>query len=179
MATGQATATAAEPLLRPRAAGHDGAMTQPPPAPRSLPLLAGCSALVLVAAILAPWAGLLLGDLAAGAVPDHPVLDGSILLLQATSATLMVYMLAATWFATPWFERRGVLSAAAGMGLLVLWVAVDEVVADWRSHPWVQVIPEFLGLERYSGLVANLGTALLATVLLLVGAAQLLTRPKE
>ena len=67
----------------------------------------------------------------------------------------------------------------AGMGLLVLWVAVDEVVADWRSHPWVQVIPEFLGLERYSGLVANLGTALLATVLLLVGAAQLLTRPKE
>jgi hypothetical protein len=154
-------------------------MTQPPPAPRSLPVLAGCAALALVATLLVPWLGLLLDALPAGAAPDHPTLGDAALLLQGTAATLLVYLLAATWFATPWFERRGVLPAAAGLGLLAFWLAVDEVVDDWRTHPWVQVVPEFFGLERYSALVANLGTAVLASVLLLVGAALLLTRPPQ
>jgi len=179
MSSVTASATAERPFLSLPVPGHDWAMTQPPPAPRSLPVLAGCAALALVAAILVPWAWLLLDALPAGAAPDQPPLGGMIVLVQGTATTLLVHLLAATWFATPWFERRGVVPAAAGLVLLAFWLAVDEVVADWRSHPWVQVVPEFLGLERYSALVANLGTAVLASVLLLVGAALLLTRPRQ
>ncbi|MEN0070132.1 MAG: hypothetical protein AAGC63_03890 [Propionicimonas sp.] len=154
-------------------------MTQPPPAPRSLPVLAGLSAIALVVAILVPWLGLLMAGPAAGVVPERPALAPAVFLLQAVSGTLLVYLVAATWFATPWFERRGVLPALAGLALYVVWDGVDDIVANWRTHPWVQVVPEALGLESYSALVANLGTALIAVILLVVGGALLLTRPQE
>lgn len=153
-------------------------MTPPPAAPRSLPVLAGSAALGVVAAIGWVWVPPVLAGLASGRVPEAAGHGQPQTLALAVTGTLLVYLLAATWFATPWFERRGVLPAAVGLVGYAAWMMVDDVVANWRTHPWVKVVPELLGLERYSTLVANLGTALIAVILLLVGAALLLTTPR-
>jgi hypothetical protein len=155
-----------------------GAMTPPPAAPRSLPVLAGSAALGVVAVIGWVWLPPLLDGLASGRVPAAVGHSQPQTLALGVLGTLLVYLLAATWFATPWFERRGVLPAAAGLAVHAGWMLLDEAVANWRTHPWVKVIPELIGLERYSTLVADLGTALISVILLLVGAALLLTRPR-
>lgn len=149
----------------------------PPAAPRSLPVLAGSAALAMAASLVWIWLPPMLGGLSAGRLPEGVSPAGPQLLTLSVAQGLMVYLLAATWFATPRYERRGVLSAGAGMLLHTGWLMVNETVAGWRTHPWVKVVPELIGLERHSTLVANLGTAAISVILLGVGAALLVTRP--
>lgn len=151
----------------------------PPAAPRSLPLLAGFSALGLVAGLGWIWLPPVVAAVTGGRVPAVPEPTVGQHLALGVAATLLVYLLAATWFATPWYDRRGVFPALAGLVVYTGWQLVADLVASWRTHPWVQVVPRLIGLEQHSALVTELGTTLIAVVLLLVGAALLLTRPSQ
>ena len=95
----------------------------------------------------------------------------------AVAAALLLHMLVATWFAHARAERRGLITAAAALVLYTGWLLFVDVFAGWRSHRWVKVIPEMIGLEPHSTVIANLGIASITVILLLVGAALLLTRP--
>lgn len=154
-----------------------GPMTQPAAAPRSLRVLAGFTSLALALVVVATWAPPLLETLSTKLPPEPIETGGTLALLWAIFGTLLFYLLLATWFATPSYQRRGIVSAGFGLVLYTVWPTVDGAVAGWRSHPWVQLVPESLGLAPYSWLVANLGIAAITTILLLVGAALLLTRP--
>ena len=155
-----------------------GAMTTPPAAPtKTLPRLAGAAALAMVVCLVWIWLPPLLAGFSAGGLPADIVPTHAQTLALAVAATGALHLLPAAWFATSPAERRGVIPAGAALVLYAGWALFVEAFTGWRTHRWVKVIPDLIGLEPHSTLIANLGVASITAILLLVGAALLLTRP--
>ncbi len=155
-----------------------GAMTTPPAAAtRVLPRLAGAAAAAMAACLVWIWLPPVLAGVSVRKVPTDVAPTPAQTVALAVAAALLLHMLVATWFAHARAERRGLITAAAALVLYTGWLLFVDVFAGWRSHRWVKVIPEMIGLEPHSTVIANLGIASITVILLLVGAALLLTRP--